>query len=113
MISSFLDPPRIPDIKFNFENQGKDNCSPGKGKLNVREYTSFSMLCNTEAKPEASYSWYGPITSAFKDLEIRNVSRDKKGSYSCHAFNTMERTFGEIKTGESHVNVQLDVLCGY
>ncbi|XP_053388265.1 hemicentin-1-like isoform X2 [Mercenaria mercenaria] len=102
-----LYPPIAPIIRFLMD---ASNYIDVTDMISVIEQSSFTLSCNTLSKPKSSYSWYGPLTSTSSELILQNIKRQHTGRYSCHAFNTMKRSFGITERGENNTSVHMNIL---
>jgi hypothetical protein len=110
MINLLLDPPEIRDCKLQYFNGSPISVS---NNIDVKEFSSFSITCSVNSKPEATKSWLGPITLSTKTLNVNRVNRQHKGTYTIFATNRMEPTFGEIKRGNNTKSLSFNILCTY
>ncbi|KAK3607325.1 hypothetical protein CHS0354_026220 [Potamilus streckersoni] len=86
----------------------KELTSPYK----VIEYQPLNVTCQVSSNPPPDKISWSPIgeSSVPSRLYFSTVSRNKSGTYSCTAQNTMTPTAGGQQTGMATSQIQVDVL---
>ena len=86
----------------------------------LTEGNSAVFICKATARPPPKYEWLSPkgtkITSFVPfeisggNLTIKKVTKDLNGTYTCRAFNVIEKT--EEKIGEVSAQVEVVAIHG-